>query len=701
MTDVPRERISFHFFAFSSSSPFCQLRFLWPTSHTMFSTRIRRNRDRLACLECRRRKLRCDRDLPCGSCVRRGDAPSCSYQAATSGLEHERELRIQAEELLTLLEHLVNQLAARNEHGSTAKNVPVVLASSWRTAGGPVDRGQGTGTQVDGDSEDLSYIGASHWSAMLDDIQALRSAVSPNDAEDLTAETMWNGQEPNCIAMLFGTQAAPFMSIDKVLQLHLPSREEADRLVSSYFWRTAVAAPFIHAQQFRRQYQDFWTSPSSTPVLWTSILFSIFHVSRNALRTSPASAGVDNGFSVAAAQCLVLGEYFRPRRFAVAALLICVQSHCLTSFGVSPEIGSLSSVLIRLATTMGYHRDPETHKFSPFEKEMRRRTWSICMQLDLLISFHLGLPSSIQYSTWDTLPPSTLRDSEFDEDTVRLPTPMPRNELSGMPFYLAKHHLMVVFEKILRHVLTVRPAIVVDGELVALDTELRQVRATLPKILERRPMTECLVEPPELIVTRLCVTFLYSKCICVLHRPYVTRGRAESVTACYAAASAIVQDFVDAQKECKSGGVLEGERWFMTSITWHDFLLGVTSLCMVVCATSQGFASPWANGSAMMELLERARLACLAREGGMNKDTARVVSVISATIRQFGVQFAGGTEDQANIVGSEAVGTHTQLDGPGTTTQMDWPWTEDVTATFDDPNWTYLDRVLDLPGYDA
>ncbi|KAB5576143.1 hypothetical protein GE09DRAFT_1169869 [Coniochaeta sp. 2T2.1] len=607
----------------------------------MFSTRIRRNRDRLACLECRRRKLRCDRDLPCSSCVRRGDAPSCSYQTATGSLEHERDLRIQAEERLTHLETLVNQLAARN---STANIVPGELGSSSTTAGANVNRGHGTGPQVNGGSEDRSYIGASHWSAMLDDIQALRSAVSPNDAEDITAETMWAGQELNCISMLFGTQAGPFMSIDKILQLHLPTREEADRLVSSYFWRTAVAAPFIHAQQFRRQYQAFWTSPSTTPVLWTSILFSIFHLSRNALRTSPESAGVDNGFSVAAAQCLVLGEYFRPRRFAVEALLICVQSHCLTSFEVSPEIGSLSSVLIRLATTMGYHRDPETLKSSPFEKEMRRRTWSICMQLDLLISFHLGLPSSIQYSTWDTLPPSTLRDSEFDEDTVRLPTPMPRNELCGMPFYIAKHHLMVVFEKILRHVLTVRPDMVVDGEIVALDTELRQVRATLPKILERRPMTECLVEPPELIVTRLCVTFLYSKCICVLHRPYVAKGRAESVTACYAAASAIVQDFVDAQKECKSGGVLEGERWFMTSITWHDFLLGVTSLCMVT----------------------------------------------------------GGTENQADMVGSKAAGTHTELDGAGAAVQMDWLWTEDVTAaTFDDPNWTYLDRFLDLPGYDA
>ena len=537
---------------------------------------------------------------------------------------------------------------------------------------------------------------------MLDDIQALRSAVSPNDAEDGTMGPMLTGEKPNCIAMLLGSQAFPVMSIDDILQLHLPSREEADRLVSTYLWRTAVAAPFIHAQQFRRQYQAFWTSPNTTPLLWTSILFSIFHISRNALRTTlHEPPGVDHEFSIAAANCLILGEYFRPRRFAVEALLIFVQAYCLTSLEVSTEIGSISSILIRLATTMGYHRDPEALKFSLFEKEMRRRTWSICMQLDLLISFHLGLPSSIQYSTWDTLPPNTLRDSEFDEDTARLPTPMPRYELSGMAFHIAKHHLMIVFEKILRHALTVRPDIVDDGELAALDAELRLVCATLPKILERRPMTECLVEPPEVIVTRLCVTFLYSKCICVLHRPYVIKGRGESVAACYAAASAIVQDFVDAQKECKSGGVLDGERWFMTSITWHDFLLGVTSLCMVACAISQGSTSHSANRLVMLELLEKARLACLAREGGMNKDTARVMSVISATIRLFGVQDTEDAEGQAHMVGNEVDRGDAFLDGTGTVVEMDWPWIDDAPAAFSDPCWTFLDSVLDLPGDDA
>jgi hypothetical protein len=496
------------------------------------------------------------------------------------------------------------------------------------------------------------------------------------------------------MSLLFGTQASAKVSVRDILEAYLPSRHEADGLVSSYFWRTSVAAPFIHSQQFRRQYQAFWASPTTTPVLWISILFSILHISQITMSSGPEYSKSSSQYSTAAALCLALGEYFRPRRFAVEALLIYVQSYCLTSLEISMEVGAAFSVLVRLATSMGYHRDPGPLDISPFEKEMRRRTWSLCMQLDLLTSFHLGLPSSVQYPTWNTSPPSALLDSEFDEDTVTLPTPMPRTELTGLPFYVAKHHLMVVFEKILRHVLTVRSDMVEIDEVVALEGEIRRVYASLPKVLRRKPMSECVLDPPSIIVTRLCVSLLHNKCLCVLHRLYVTKGRLESIPECYAAASAILHDFLDAEKECRPGGVLEGEQWFMTSITWHDFLLGATSLCMVVCAaSSQRSGSSCIDISATLALLERAQLVCAERARGKSRDTVKVRAVITATIRQFGTEQAGMASgspyewDWSQLVAGEAL-SQGEI-GP--------PWIDMTTGRFDDPNWSFLDHFLDLP----
>lgn len=37
--------------------------------------------------------------------------------------------------------------------------------------------------------------------------------------------------------------------------------------------------------------------------------------------------------------------------------------------------------------------------FTPWQKDMRKRTWSLSMELELLTSFHLGLSSSYQYPT--------------------------------------------------------------------------------------------------------------------------------------------------------------------------------------------------------------------------------------------------------------------------------------------------------------
>ena len=117
---------------------------------------------------------------------------------------------------------------------------------------------------------------------------------------------------------------------------------------------------------------------------------------------------------------------------------------------MSPDSGLIIGLVIRFATRMAYHRDPDIFRLSAFTREMRRRTWSLCMQLDLLVSSQLGLPSNIQFPTWDTRHRRNLQDSDFDEDTKGLPPARPDSEPTDILFYIAKHMLMAVFEKVLR-----------------------------------------------------------------------------------------------------------------------------------------------------------------------------------------------------------------------------------------------------------
>lgn len=216
--------------------------------------------------------------------------------------------------------------------------------------------------------------------------------------------------------------------------------------------------------------------------------------------------------------------------------------------------------LMRLGTVMGYHRDADGYRqsISVFEGEIRRRTWSICMQLDMLISFQFGLPSNTQYPTWDTRPPTNLLDSDFDEDTLRLPPPRPMSEPTELSLYIAKHKMMSVFEKVIRHTLsTDQPS----DEMKAIDQEIRSTFDALPATFKPQSMADSVVDSPTVKITRLCVHTIYLKCLCVLHRKHITSGPRWSLLECYTSASKLVRQLLDTYEEFEPGGQLETERW--------------------------------------------------------------------------------------------------------------------------------------------
>ena len=669
---------------------------------------ITRNRQLVACTECRRRKLKCDHRAPCTTCARRGDEASCTYQRFANGVEPERERRLQAEARLENLERLVQQLA-QNPGVSVNHEKTNVLPA----AGQQMER-EGLGMEAQAlVAREPVFNGSTHWSAMLADIEGLRSVIIPGEAA-ITDDDRHECEENIGANLILGSTAP--LSIQQVLAQYLPSRQEADRLTSAYFRSGSASAPFIHASYFRRLYQDFWRDPMIAPPLWTSILFSICHIAKNTLALGQVQGYGDGRFSVASAHCLGLGEFFRPKRFSVESLLLFVQAQCMTRLDMSPDLSLIIGLIIRLATRMGYHRDPDMFPLSAFEREMRRRTWSLCMQLDLLISFQLGLPSNVQYPTWDTGPPRNLQDSDFDEGTKELPPARPDSECTDIVFYIAKHRLMTVFEKILRHTLSTATNESIDVD--QLDSEIRKVYLALPEVLRPRPMADSVVDSASLTVTRLCVFFIYQKSLCVLHRPYATRGRVHSIEICRDAASNIVRYFNDTYQEFLPGGQLETERWFMSNITWHDYLLGAVALCLTLCASDQCIAAAHVKPTEALQLLQRTRDVC-GEQSVRSKVSGRVQKVVNATLLRFGSQehadamtdpsafnnslefpstgspFTNGPTSAHDVMPLQSL-----QDVPSEQTGIDWMGGEDMVRPMEDTSWAYLEQFLNLSDID-
>lgn len=141
---------------------------------------ITRARETLTCNPCRSRKLKCDKDIPCSSCTKRGEAEACSYAKRPVRKEHaDQSKTARAEERLQhlgdLLEIYASSGAVNNVTSHTEED-----ESSTCTNGS------------------ATYIGATHFSAMLDDIEWLRqvlveeepgAAVSPPPSERIVDQT--------------------------------------------------------------------------------------------------------------------------------------------------------------------------------------------------------------------------------------------------------------------------------------------------------------------------------------------------------------------------------------------------------------------------------------------------------------------------------------------------------------------------------
>lgn len=602
---------------------------------------IKRPRESLVCNPCRRSKLRCDRGHPCSSCIKRDEASSCSYhRVSVSRPENNRQTV--AEERLVHLESMVKQLMQSQPSTQRPHAEP-----SPKPITPPALLQDVTNIESQPQTDNHEYVGSTHWSAILDDIQELKAVLGKSlenqeNTDHAVPETRDLGSE-----VIFGSPMD--YSLRRVISRYLPPKIEVDRLVSLYFQGKTFIAPFIHTYQFQRQYSEFWADPPKVHPLWLSMLFSIcytasiikervrsFHASQN-----ESSIG-DHALHIAAGQCLVLGEYNRPQPLGLEALGMYANSKNLRTLDPCREAGAMLGMVVRMAYEMGYHRDPDSFgSFTVFEGEMRRRLWASVVQMDLMMSFMLGLPSNIHLETCDTKAPRNLLDSDFDVDTKVLPEARSEQEATRLLWFIVKVRQMPNFSKASRDALSFNENS--EAEILALDHDIRQMYTTIPDVLRTRPLSESLADEPFLIMTRLYVEFIYLKSICVLHRRYMVRGDAFSTRCCVEAGKQIVGKFIEMYREFSPGGQLCTERWMLSNFTVNDVLLGIMVLCLVLHRrrkTQSGsdvdptiqYTIDEATEYEIVGLLGQAH-AILAEKSQASRDVRRVSHAVQLTLR--------------------------------------------------------------------
>lgn len=289
-------------------------------------------------------------------------------------------------------------------------------------------------------------------------------------------------------------------------------------------------------------------------------------------------------FRIRTAQCLVLGKYFSATAFGLETLILHLLSNFIALVDSNVNFWFLMGVIIRLAIRMGYHRDPKFNPtISPFEGEMRRRVWHTIFQIDVLISFQMGLPSMIPSEYCDTHPPNNLKESDFHPGDKSLPAPRPLSEHTSVRYTIVKIGIMRVFKEIVVH--TQSTTLPSYAKTLELDGKMRATYNSIPEELKMKPISQSFMVPSSMIINRCTVELLFLKSIVVLHREYLNTGRTNSQyefsrRACVDAAMDILARQAELYQAAQPAGQLYQERWMMSSLTAHDFLVAAMVVCL-------------------------------------------------------------------------------------------------------------------------
>ena len=354
-----------------------------------------------------------------------------------------------------------------------------------------------------------------------------------------------------------------------------------------------------------------------------------------------------------AGQALVAGHYMQARPYSVESVLLYGVCKYVRNDEHDTDAWMTMGISTRLAMKMGYHRDPRhLAKISPFEGEMRRRTFCILEAFDLLLSFQAGVPAMIHEEECDTDPPGNLFDTDFEEDCKCLPASRPPTDSTPMLYYRYKSRLARIFRRIYQHAISFKSSSY--EETMSLDAELDMAHKDVPPSLRLKPLALSFTDQPYMILNRLYSDLVYLKGVCVLHRNYLSQNKSDpsfdySRRVCGDAALQILRHQAELQAACQPGGLFHDHKWMLSSLSCHDFLMAAMITCLDLYEShKQSTTSPLEILDAQVEKYDTLRHChgiWKSREG-FSRDARRASTVLSIMLSKVPRPHVSGKEPQ-------------------------------------------------------
>ncbi|KAL7905077.1 fungal-specific transcription factor domain-containing protein [Trichoderma velutinum] len=569
----------------------------------------------VSCSSCRQRKLRCDRNEPCSNCTARNiDCIYASLPRGRGSFAHRENNNQRPEVRLRKLERLlgtiISQMPENQASGIAISSYNAgeanLLHGDQTSSPAAHERMRGDLSQNDqhtvrpgrmmSSDDQTIYVSSVHWAAICNEIACLRENFDEQEAQNHT-ELMGQSQSSSEPLLLDGVRE--ISSVEDILA-DIPPKDFVNRLISRYFTSKDHSVVIFHAPTFQHEYKRFWDNPRAASVPWISLLYAIMSLSvflhmrsGDKLPEAYGNPGdMKDAFHRRSTECLLLSKYStEPGAYTIEALLFNIQNEYVRCKDAHLGVWILAGIATRLAMRMGYHRDPSHYsQLSVFQGEMRRRCWAGILQMDALFSCQLGLPSMIQESQYDTQLPSNLLDEDFGPDFAGLPKSRPETDLTPVLYLITKTRFMLLFRVIFNQV-TLQCVGEYD-EIIALSQRLENAYALVSPHFRIAALEDCITVPPFSLIQRYNLELLFQKTRCILHRHHMAKSYQEpqynfSRYSCVEAAMTILTHHANLHKEVQVGGLLHREKWFISSLEQHDFLLASMIVCLELTSQSQ------------------------------------------------------------------------------------------------------------------
>ncbi|GAB7363169.1 hypothetical protein MBLNU230_g3453t1 [Neophaeotheca triangularis] len=426
------------------------------------------------------------------------------------------------------------------------------------------------------------YVNTTFWASLSNEVEDLKGILNEESDDDGDEVSPPNMLAPNDnhqgFVFGFSSQSADLLS------LH-PLPNQIPKYWQTYKENVDPLVKVLHIPSTEPTILRAASHLSNLSKGFEPLLFSIYYGATTSL--SPEDCRVRFGeektillarYRFALEQALARANFLTTEEAIVLQAFI-IFLICLRRNSDARVIWTLTGLVVRIAQTIGIHRDGTHFGLPPFEVEMRRRLWwQVCI-LDTRASEDHGCDPTITEQSFDTQMPLNVEDTDLTPEMKSFPKE--RKGCTNMTFCLIRFEVSNTF----RRINYVPPGLLRGSSDTYASVSLADKERWITEChnrLEERYLAHCDMSVPLYWVTATVARLMMSKMWLMVYHPFQRQDGGASLPP-----ETRDKLFITSLENIEYSILLETEartmQWgwlFKTYMQWHALAFILSELCV-------------------------------------------------------------------------------------------------------------------------